>query len=221
MHAELTLRNTTIMLGPESPSAALAALRRWVGRGGFLTGNLDQLFLKLVGLSPPFRSRDGYVLGRPRRKLGGYRWLHLDDRDARGGTDSSGNEEGHERNDETDAGPGRACRSATATHTTIEITTLTSGITRRSSHHTGLRAISRSSAIFAIGIHASQSFLVFVLRAMVCSASAIYTYTAAPIIRNATRIPPASPGPKPKSRKSIDLPPVARGPISGAPRFRI
>jgi uncharacterized glyoxalase superfamily protein PhnB len=110
VHAELTLRGTTLMLGPESPAMGRRSAKS-VGASpaslyiyDIYVEKVDKVVEKATKLGDSSGSGHGHVLGRSLRHGCRPRWLQLDGRDAQGGTLGKRNEEGNGRDDETAAG---------------------------------------------------------------------------------------------------------------------
>ena|SRR5258708_2186309 len=84
IHAELTLRGTTLMLGPEMAQMASRSAKA-IGASPtslyLLTENVDKTVAKAEKLGATAKGpRDGYVLGRPLWDRCRSRGLHLDGR---------------------------------------------------------------------------------------------------------------------------------------------
>ena len=112
MHAELTLRGTTLMLGPENVAMGRRSAKSVGASPATLyiyVENVDKVVerAKKTGCYPS-GSSNGHVLGRSLRHCCRSRWLQLDGRNPQCGTLGKGNEERDGRDDET-AAAGHSC----------------------------------------------------------------------------------------------------------------
>ena len=112
MHAELTLRGTTLMLGPEDAAMGRRSAKSVGASPATLylyVENVDKVVEKAtkLGATPQGQVMDMF-LGRSMRHGCRSRWLQLDGRNPQSGTLGERNEKRDGRDDETEAG-GHCC----------------------------------------------------------------------------------------------------------------